>query len=91
MSEPYVAVIEYRELDTGEVGREYIAALQLPEIHLVEQGGQGPPGPPGPPGDATVEISGDPDNRLERGSDQGLYVRDDLIPDPLAYYILARS
>lgn len=36
-------------------------------------------------------ISSDPKNRLERGNDSGLYVRDDLVPDPLAYYILAKG
>lgn len=36
-------------------------------------------------------ISTDPDNRLRRGSDGGLLVPDSLSPDPLAYYILARS
>jgi hypothetical protein len=36
-------------------------------------------------------ISSDPDNRLTRGSDGGLLVPDTLTPDPLAYYILARS
>lgn len=38
-----------------------------------------------------VFISQDQDNRLIKGSDQGLYVRDDLTPDPLAYYILAKG
>lgn len=36
-------------------------------------------------------VSRDPDNRLTRGSDGGLLVPDTLTPDPLAYYILARS
>lgn len=39
-------------------------------------------------GDATV--STDPDNRLVKRPN-GLYVRDDLVPDPLAYYILAKN
>lgn len=46
------------------------------------------PGPPGPPGGG---ISTDPGNRATLGSDNGLYVRDDLVPDPLAYYILAKA
>lgn len=51
------------------------------------------PGPPGPPGPAAPVggISADPDNRLATGTDGGLYVRDDLVPDPLAYYILAKG
>lgn len=36
-------------------------------------------------------VSSDPDNRLTRGSDGGLLVPNNLTPDPLAYYILARS
>ena len=57
-------------------------------------GVQGPPGPPGPPGagaGGAPLISADADNRLTTGSDAGLYVRDDLVPDPLAYYILAKG
>ena len=38
-----------------------------------------------------ARISADALNRLTRGSDDGLYVSDDLAPDPLAYYILAKS
>lgn len=36
-------------------------------------------------------ISTDPDNRATLGTDGGVYVRDDLTPDPLAYYILAKA
>lgn len=57
-------------------------------------GGRGPQGPPGPPatspGDAPA-ISADASNRATTGSDGGVYVRDDLVPDPLAYYILAKA
>jgi len=64
------------------------------EIVVVMAGEQGPPGPPGKnapgSGDAPL-ISEDPDNRLTQGSDNGLFVRDDLTPDPLAYYILAKG
>jgi hypothetical protein len=56
----------------------------------VELGIPGPPGPPGPPGDIG-NISNDPGNALTAGSDQGLYVPDDITADPLAYYILSRS
>ena len=57
-------------------------------------GVQGPPGPAGQPGagaDGAPIISTDADNRITTGSDAGLYVRDDLVPDPLAYYILAKG
>jgi hypothetical protein len=41
--------------------------------------------------EAKPTVSTDPDNRLTRGADDGLYVKDDLTPDPLAYYILAKA
>lgn len=44
----------------------------------------------GTPGDA-AQVSGDPNNRLELGTDGKLYVSDDLIPDPLAHYLLQRG
>lgn len=47
----------------------------------------------GPPADffaSLAPISAAEKNRLERRPD-GLYVRDDLTPDPLAYYILAKG
>ena len=37
-----------------------------------------------------VQISEEPDNRIERKPD-GLYVRDDFDPDPLPFYILSRG
>lgn len=46
---------------------------------------------PGPRGAGAAEVSSDPDNRLTVGSDGGLFVRDTFIPDPLAYYILAKE
>ncbi|WP_287030064.1 hypothetical protein [Pseudomonas sp. UBA6310] len=61
---------------------------------VVAPGTQGPPGPPGPAapgGGDTPLISEDPNNRLTKGADDGLYVSDDLIPDPLAFYILAKG
>jgi hypothetical protein len=41
--------------------------------------------------DIAPKVSADPNNRAVLGSDNGVYVSDDLNPDPLAYYILARS
>lgn len=57
------------------------------EIIIVEACQQGLPGKDG----GEAKISTDPLNRLIKGSDDGLYVFDDLAPDPLAYYILAKS
>lgn len=37
-----------------------------------------------------VEVSKEPLNRMEKKAD-GLYVSDTLKPDPLSYYLLARS
>lgn len=50
---------------------------------------QGPPGPRGPTGHA-AKVSEAENNRLIRKED-GLYVSDDLKPNPVAYYILAKG
>ena len=52
----------------------------------------GVPGPavPGTGGPAP-QISADPGNRATAGTDGGVFVRNDLVPDPLAYYILAKT
>ena len=52
---------------------------------------RGDPGPPGAGSGGAPLISADADNRITTGSDSGLYVRDDLTPDPLAYYLLAKG
>ena len=52
---------------------------------------RGVPGPAGPSGVGEAGISADPGNRATSGTDGGVYVRDDLVPDPLAYYILAKA
>lgn len=54
---------------------------------VIAAGRQGPAGRDGVDG---AQISQTPDNRLEMKPD-GLYVSDDLTPDPLAYYILAKG
>lgn len=51
----------------------------------------GVPGPAVPGTGGGAGISADPGNRATAGSDGGVYVRDDLVPDPLAYYILAKA
>lgn len=56
-------------------------------VIVVESCQQGLPGKDG----AEASISTDQYNRLTRGTDDGLYVKDDLTPDPLAYYILAKA
>lgn len=50
-------------------------------------GAQGPPGINGVDG---ATISNKAKNRLTNEQD-GLYVSDDLTPDPLAYYILSKN
>lgn len=81
---------------TGSIERATPEPLLIPG----PVGPVGPAGPPGPTGPAGAQgpagasgadISADPDNRLTTGTDGGLYVHDNLTPDPLAYYILARS
>lgn len=54
---------------------------------IIAPGAQGPPGRNGVDG---ATISPDPDNRLENRPN-GLFVSNTLNPDPLAYYILAKS
>ena len=51
-ADAYVAVLEAPDLQTGEVEREYLVALQLPEVHTTTVGEQGPPGRQGEPGPA---------------------------------------
>ena len=90
----YLVVLEIPATETAEASLEYVAALALPELQAVTQGEQGPPGPPGkdaPGSGGGPIISTDPANRITQGIDGGLHVLDDLVPDPLAYYILARS
>ena len=54
---------------------------------IVTAAAQGPPGKDGVDG---ASVSNKPNNRLTKEAD-GLYVSDDLSPDPLAYYILAKN
>lgn len=44
----------------------------------------------GPAGSGSL-ISTDTNNRIRRGSDNGLFVPDEPYPDPLAHYILTRG
>lgn len=76
-------------------GRVISVAVKKPSnLRVIAAGLRGAIGPPGldAPGAAgSPIISADPDNRIKRGADGGLHVLDDLTPNPLAYYILARS
>ena len=71
----------------NERGSSAVAVRPGPGRAVVAAGLRGAPGKPGV--DA-AEVSADPNNRLERRND-GLYVSNDLTPDPLAYYILAKG
>ena len=75
---------------TGVAGDAYIVDGR---IFVFTAGGAwvdaGPTGVPGAGGGGG--ISADPGNRAIAGTDGGVYVRDDLVPDPLAYYILAKA
>ena len=62
---------------------------------LVSHGEQGPRGVPGLKGDkgdtgSSASISTDPNNMTVLGGDGGIYTPD-LVADPVAYYILAKS
>lgn len=57
-AEPYVALIEIPDLQTGEVEIEHLVSLDRPELHATTLGEQGPPGrqgAPGPAGGSSVE------------------------------------
>ena len=98
----YITLTEVEVIDSA---REVeVVEVDTTLVEVFEVGVQGPPGPPGPPGpqgvqgvpgpqgkDGQTHISADTPNRLRWGSDGGLYVPDDLTPDPLAYYILAKA
>ena len=64
-----------------------IAVRQNAPRAVIAAGLRGAPGRDGVDG---AEVSSDPNNRLEQRND-GLYVSNDLTPDPLAYYILAKG
>lgn len=85
-------------LELLSLPRTEMLEREVPTYEMLLFSEQGPPGPPGPQGaagapgkDGQTNISADTPNRLRLGSDGGLYVPDDLVTDPLAYYILAKS
>ena len=81
-----VGVTQPRQLVVGaSVGRTRQVVL------AGARGREGPRGVSAPGADGSPVISADAENRIELGGDGGLYVLDNLVPDPLAYYILSRS
>jgi hypothetical protein len=78
-----IITFEFENPQTVQVEREYAITLEFPEVEVLVIGEQGPPG--------VASVSADPDNRLTYGTDGKLFVADTLNPDPLMYYILARS
>lgn len=60
-------------------------------VRITVFGVRGPQGAPGGGAGTAPAISEDPNNRATLGSDGGVFVPDDFVPDPLAYYILAKA
>lgn len=50
--ETYIAALEFTDLESSEVEREYLVSLEQPELQTVTLGEQGPAGRPGIPGPA---------------------------------------
>lgn len=73
-----------RVIETSSQPLAVIERVSEPPSIIITAGQQGPAGR-----DA-MKVSSKPLNRINIEPD-GLYVKDDLTPDPLAYYILARS
>lgn len=70
-----------------------VTVIESPAVEsqvIVTAGAQGPAGRDGKDGIDGSSVSNKPKNRLTKEAD-GLYVSDDLLPDPLAYYILAKN
>lgn len=70
-----------------------VTVIETPAVEpqvIVTAGAQGPAGRDGKDGIDGSSVSNKPKNRLTKEAD-GLYVNDDLSPDPLAYYILAKN
>lgn len=85
--------------DTIEIAMES-SSVEVYETtsHLVSHAEQGPRGVPGKKGDPGEKgdpgpaafVSADANNMTREGTDGGLFTPD-LVSDPLAYYILAKS
>ena len=75
---------------TGQLPVTVIESPAAEPQVIVTAGAQGPAGRDGKDGIDGSSVSNKPKNRLTKEAD-GLYVSDDLSPDPLAYYILAKN
>lgn len=84
-----VVVTELIETVDESVILETIEVTDLIETPA-EQGPRGRDGEAGKDGVDASSISEKPNNRLTKEPD-GLYVFDDLAPDPLAYYIISKN
>lgn len=83
MADTVLQVVEAATaIETAEVVYELTDQGSAPVV-IETPVSQGPPGP-------GAAISPDPDNRLTQRPN-GLHVSNDLTPDPLAYYILAKG
>lgn len=72
--------------------QEFQGKLEVGEVVLIQvEMVIGLPGPPGTIGNLAEAISQDENNKLKLGDDNKLFVNDDLNPDPLVYYILAKG
>lgn len=81
-----VTVVEVAQRSAVINNHESIEVVDVNETVAVVMS----PATQGPPGISGAQVSSAPNNRLE-GRPDGLYVSDELTPDPLAYYILAKS
>jgi hypothetical protein len=74
-----------KDVVISEAVRPVIVVQDCDYIIVVAPAAQGPAGTSG------ADISSDSDNRLTTGTDGGLFVSDDLSPDPLNHYLLAKG
>lgn len=84
------AVVDKERVAHSVAHSEPFAVVVSDDEHgavIVTAGAQGPAGRDGVDGSS---VSNKPKNRLTKEAD-GLYVSNDLLPDPLAYYILAKN
>lgn len=78
-----------------EVALTSVAVVQVEEFEVISESSVGPPGMRGEKGEkgedgSSAALSTDPNNRSVEGTDGGIFTPD-LVVDPLAYYILAKS
>lgn len=88
-----IVVTTEADVKVVTTGQLPVTVIESPAVEpqvIVTAGAQGPAGRDGKDGIDGSSVSNKPNNRLTKEAD-GLYVNDDLSPDPLAYYILAKS